>query len=153
MPYYNGIFNGANAFQSSVPGTPVYPQPQSQMYTYQPQQSAGTNGTIEVNSKESAHQYCQRMGPNSTSPAMFDTTHVGIMYIGTTDGAGVPTVEAFDYFPHVDKPAQPALDSSQYVSRTELENIVKQLREEISNGIHGPIQPATTPTDGLAATS
>jgi hypothetical protein len=84
---------------------------------------------------------------------MFDTTHVGIMYIGTTDGAGVPTVETFDYSPHVDEPVQPAFDSSQYVSRTELEDIVKRLREEISNGIHGSIQPAATPTDGPATAS
>ena len=150
MPYYNGLFSGANAFQSSVP---VYPQPQPQMFTYQPQQSAGTDGTVKVNGRDSAYQFCQRMGPNSTSPAMFDTTHVGIMYIGTTDGAGVPTVEAFDYNPHVDEPVQSTFDSSQYVSRTELEDIVKRLREEINNGIHGSVQPATTSTDGPVATS
>ena len=79
---------------------------------------------------------------------MFDTTNVGIMYLGTTDGAGVPTVEAFDYTPHVDEQAKP-VDTSQYVSRSELDEIIRQLKEEISNGIHGSVQAATTaiPTD------
>jgi len=149
VPYYYG-------YQAQTPVTPSYPVIPSSvggLPSFSPQQSVGMDGTVKVNSKESAHQYCQRMGPNSTSPAMFDTTHVGIMYIGTTDGAGVPTVETFDYSPHVDEPAQPAFDSSQYVSRTELEDIVRQLREEISNGIHGPIQAATIPTDGPVAAS
>jgi hypothetical protein len=126
VPYYYG-------YQAQTPVTPSYPVIPSSvgaLPSFSPQQSAGTDGTVKVNGRDSAYQFCQRMGPNSTSPAMFDTTHVGIMYIGTTDGAGVPTVEAFDYSPHIDDQAKP-IDMSQYVSRSELDEVVRKLREEI----------------------
>lgn len=134
-----------------LPQSPQMPQPFQLPPPYQ--QSANVDHTIKVSGRDSAYQYCQRMGPNSTSPAMFDTTRVGIMYIGTTDGAGMPTIEAFDYSPHVDEQDTPAIDPSQYVSRTEFDDVVRQIKEAI-NGIHGQaqaMQPATVPTNGPVA--
>lgn len=130
-------------------------QQQMLMPPYQPQQSVGgIDYTIQVSGKESAYQYCQKMGPNCTSPAMFDTTNIGIMYIGRTDSAGTPSIEAFDFVPHVEKPEAPAIDPTQYVSRTEFQGIadqVQQLKEAI-NGIHGQSQATAVPTTNAAST-
>ena len=128
-----------------LPQSPAFNQfnqmPQFQQPAYQQQQSVGTDSTVKVNGRESAYQYCQKMGPNCTSPALFDTTQVGVMYIGTTDGAGVPTIEAFDYTPHIEEAKE--IDASQYVSRSEFDDVVSQLKEAI-NGIHGQAQAAAT---------
>lgn len=135
-----------------LPQSQVFDQfnqtPQFQQPAYLNHQSVGTDYTVKVNGRQSAYQYCQKMGPNCTSPALFDTTQVGIMYIGTTDGAGMPTIETFDYSPHVEEQTSPAIDTSQYVSRSEFDDVVKQLKEAI-NGIHGQSQAAAATASSI----
>lgn len=85
------------------------------------------------------------MPPNSTSPALFNTNGK-VFYIVSTDGAGMPTLETFDFMPHVDeKPVQ--IDGAQFVSRAEFDEFAAKVNAVLGagNGIHGPVQ-----TDGAA---
>lgn len=97
----------------AFPYTPTWAPPALQQFapsTAQPVQPVvmpsvqPTNGIIKVSGRESAAAYL--MPPNSTSPALFDTNGK-TFYIKTTDGAGVGTVEAFDFSEHVEEAPQP----------------------------------------------
>lgn len=102
------------------------------------------SGPTKLNGPESALEFGRSMPPNSMSEALFDI-HGGVFYIVSTDGAGVPSLETFDYSPHVDK--APPAPTSQAVSREEFEALVAKVNDmEAHNGIHGPVQP-----DGAAS--
>lgn len=117
-------------------GQPVMPMPYQQP----------VNGIVKVNGRDSALQY--NLPPNSTSPALFDSSGT-CFYIVTTDGAGAKTVEVFDFTPHVDKPA-----GDQFVSRREFEDFVAKVSSAIGafDGVHGPVQAAAnTVPEGAAS--
>lgn len=78
--------------------------------------------------------------PNSTSPALFDNNGK-TFYIKTTDGAGVGTVEAFDYVEHVDMQPVPVA----YVSREEFDTLASKV-DALVEGKHVEV-PATVPAD------
>lgn len=121
-----------------LPQLPTYQAPQVQPYQ-QP-----VNGTTQVSGPESAMQYGRRMPPNSTSPALFNTNGK-VFYIVTTDGAGMPTLETFDFSPHVEEqPIQ--IDGAQFVSRQEFESFTAKVNAALGalNGIHEPVPTAGT---------
>lgn len=101
-------------------------------------------GSVKVNGQQSAMQFGQSMPPNSESDPLFDAAG-GVFYIVSTDGAGVPSVEAFDYTPHVQETVQ--IDGAQFVSRQEFDEFTAKVNAAIgaiNNGIHGPVQASTT---------
>lgn len=115
MPYQNMFGNQY---------MPTFQQPQ---WSSQP-----VNGVVKVNGRDSAMQY--QLPPNSTSPALFDNNGK-TFYIVSTDGTGMKTVEAFDFFPHVEQPPEP---DNRYVGRHEFDEVISQIKEAI-NGIHGSV--------------
>jgi len=122
-PYYQQQMQALQQLQTSP-----------QVMPYQQQ-----NGPTKVNGPQSALQMGYGLGPNRTSEAIFDLNGK-VFYIVTTDGAGMPTVESFDFFPHVNQPTEVG---NQYVSRSEFDNVIAQLKEAIDE-IHGPVQADTT---------
>ena len=118
-------------------GQPVIPS----MQTYQ----QPVNGVIKVNGRDSAMQY--QLPPNSTSPALFDSTG-SCFYIVTTDGTGMKTVECFDFTPHKDE--QPVnIDGAQFVSKQEYDQFVAKVSAalEALNGVHEPVSTAVPAAD------
>lgn len=107
--------------------------------TVQPPAYTMPQGPTKVNGPQSAMQMGYQMGPNRMSEAIFDTNGK-VFYIVTTDGAGVPSLETFDFSPHV---AAPTEVGDQYVPRSEFNTVIAQLKEAI-DGIHGPVQAAAT---------
>ena len=121
-----------------MPQLPTYQAPQVQPYQ-QP-----VNGTTQVSGPESAMQYGRRMPPNSTSPALFNTNGK-VFYIVSTDGAGMPSLETFDFSPHVEE--QPIkIDGAQFVSRTEYDQFVAKVNAALGalNGVHESVSAAST---------
>ena len=76
------------------------------------------NGLISVTGIEAARAY--PLPPNSSMP-MFDADK-DVMYVKTTDGAGFPTVKAYE-FNLVEAPTRGA----DYVSREEFNALVERL--------------------------
>lgn len=135
MPYQPYQSTWSNPYMPQVqqyqPAMPSVTQPYQQP----------TNGTIQVSGPESAMQYGRRMSPNSISQALFDTNGK-VFYIVSTDGAGMPSLETFDYSPHKEEPIQ--IDGAQFVSKQEYDQFVAKVSaalEAIENGVH-----ATVPT-------
>lgn len=123
-----------------LPQLPTYQPPQVQPYQ-QP-----VNGTTQVSGPESAMQYGRRMPPNSTSQALFNTNGK-VFYIVSTDGAGMPSLETFDFSPHVDEqPVQ--IDGAQFVSRKEFEDFTAKVNAALGalNGVHESVPTADTST-------
>lgn len=130
---------------STAIGQSVIPAQQAQLMNgWQPP----ANGITKLSGRESAYQYGQRMPPNSMSQALFDTNGK-VFYIVTTDGAGMPTVEEFDFSPHVE--STPVVERPEYVGRKEFDDLVAKV-EALGNGIHGSVQPAATADGGTAVT-
>lgn len=120
----------------------VYPSPSfwPQPYMPQPYQPPQPAPIIKVNGRESAMQY--QLPPNSMSQPLFDANGK-MFYIVSTDGAGMKTIETFDFSPHVEE--APPAPSFETVSRREFDELVAKVRSmEVNDGIHGPIQPAGT---------
>lgn len=136
MPYqpYQSTWN--NPYMPANATTLPYQIPQAT----QPYQQS-VNGVIKVNGRDSAIQY--QLPPNSMSPALFDQNGK-TFYIVSTDGAGAKTVEAFDFFPHVDEqPIQ--IDGAQFVSKQEFDDFAAKVNAVlgvVENGIHAAVQPA-----------
>jgi hypothetical protein len=86
------------------------------------------NGLIRVTGEEGAKAYA--LPPNSVMP-LFDANE-DILYIKTTDGAGFPTIIAYDYRRRAACQPQPA----EYVTRSEFD----QLKEMVFGGKQ-PFQP------------
>lgn len=142
MPYtpYQPTWN--NPYLSQNPYQPVMPS-----QTVQPYQQP-VNGVIKVNGRDSAMQYGHRLPPNSTSQPIFDNNGK-VFYVVSTDGAGVPSIETFDFSPHVEQqPVQ--IDGAQFVSRAEFDEFTKKVNAALGaiNGVHEPV-----PTAGTAASN
>lgn len=132
MPYpYNPYLqNPYLSQQTMLPPQPVMPQAQP------------VNGITQVSGPESAMQFGRNMPPNSTSQALFDSNGK-VFYVVSTDGAGMPSLETFDFSPHVQ--AQPVMTNGDYVSRSEFQTLADKVNQLIggTNGIDGPVQAAT----------
>lgn len=105
------------------------------------------NGVIKVNGRDSAMQYGHRLPPNSTSQPIFDNNGK-VFYVVSTDGAGVPSIETFDFSPHVEQqPVQ--IDGAQFVSRREFDDFTAKVNAALGaiNGVHATV-PATGTADG-----
>lgn len=120
-----------------------YQVPQT-VQTYQPQPmpvAPPVNGVIKVNGRDSALQY--QLPPNSMSPALFDQNG-RTFYIVSTDGAGTKTVEAFDFFPHVEEqPIQ--IDGAQFVSKQEFDEFAAKVNAVLgvaNDGVHAAVPAA-----------
>ena len=121
-------------YMQNIPA--ITPVQQTQSYPH------ATSGPTKVNGPQSAIQIGYQMGPNRMSEAIFDMSGK-VFYIVSTDGAGVPSVETFDFSPHVQP--EPAV-GGQYVQRSEFDEVIGQLKEAI-NGIHGSVQTDATTAD------
>ena len=76
---------------------------------------------IKVNGIESARAY--QMPPNSTV-ALFDANN-DVFYIRSTDGAGFPTIRAFDFHEHIEAQATPV----DYVTRQEFNELIERIEK------------------------
>lgn len=105
------------------------------------------NGVIKVSGPNSALQYGYRLPPNSTSQPIFDNNGK-VFYVVSTDGAGVPSIETFDFSPHVEE-APVTIDGAQFVSRVEFDEFTKKVNAALGaiNGLHAAV-PATVPAAG-----
>lgn len=140
MPYqpYQPTWNNPYLAQS-----PYQPVMQQQTMPVQYQTTAqGTNGITQVNGPDSAMQYV--MGPNSTSPALFDSNGK-VFYVVSTDGTGTKSLETFDYSPRAD--AEPVvIDGVEFASKKEFDELAAKVSvlTEVINGSHAAVseQPA-----------
>lgn len=94
-------------------------------------QSQG-NDLIKVNGLEGAKAY--QMHPNSRV-ALFDGNE-DLMYIKTTDGAGFPDIQTYEY----KKIQSTSSATPDYVSLKELEEFKKEIKEEVINDVKQLIQ-------------
>lgn len=149
MPYqptWNNPYLTHNPYQSMMQNQTV-PQYQQQ---YQQSYQQPVNGITQVNGPQSALQIS--LPPNSISNPLIDSSFdgkKGVFYIVSTDGTGSKSLEAFDFSPHVEQ--QPQVDNSQFVSRSEFDELsmrVNVILGALNNGIHGPVQATGTPTNG-----
>ena len=89
------------------------------------------NGINWVQGVEGAKAY--QVAPNS-NVLLMDSENNGRMYIKTCDNIGMCTLRYFDYVETTAAPAKtPEIDTSQFVTRTELSNIISELKEGMSN--------------------
>ena len=133
----------------SNPYLPSYNQGQPVTPMVQPYQQP-VNGVIKVNGRDSAMQYGHRLPPNSTSQPIFDNNGK-VFYVVSTDGAGVPSIETFDFSPHVEEqPIQ--IDGAQFVSRQEFESFTAKVNAALGalNGVHAAVPAAPVPAAGTA---
>ena len=149
MPYsptWNNPYLSPQAMQAFYP----YPSLQQQQMLAAQAQTTQSN-IIKVNGPDSALQY--PVAPGTQSQPLFDNAG-GVFYIVTADGAGSKTIEAFDFTPHVEpQPQQPA---ELYVTRSEYTDLLarfQQLKEEVTNGIHGPVQSDRTAATEVGPTA
>lgn len=119
MPYPSYQPTWGNPYLSQNPYQPVAPS--------QPMTQAPVNGIIKVNGRESAMQY--PLPPNSTSYPLIDSGfdgNSGVFYVVSTDGAGMKSIEAFDFT--VKKTGmQAAPGDGQFVSRSEFDALRSQV--------------------------
>lgn len=117
-PYNNNNNNYLN--RSYVPSTP----------TTQQQQQSYQNNIIWVKGKENARS--MQIPPNST--VILLDSEVGKFYIKTTDDIGLGKLRVFSYVEEPDNDSTntsssvPNIDLSNYVTKTELEEIVKEIK-------------------------
>lgn len=130
MPYaptWNNSYLAQNQYQPVIPSQTLQPYQQP------------VNGVIKVSGPNSALQYGYRLPPNSTSQPIFDNNGK-VFYVVTTDGAGVPSIETFDFSPHVEQqPVQ--IDGAQFVSRSEFDEFTKKVTAALGaiNGVHAAV--------------
>ena len=98
--------------------------------TTQQQQQVYQNNIIWVKGKENARS--MQIPPNST--VMLLDSEVGKFYIKTTDDIGLGRLRVFSYVEEPDNDSStnsssvPNIDLSNYVTKTELEEIVKEIK-------------------------
>lgn len=95
-----------------------------------------TNGINWVQGIEGAKAY--QLAPSS-NVMLLDSDVDGRFYIKTSDNIGMCTLRIFKYEEITEEP-KPNVDMSQYVTRTELEEMIKSLKGESVD--EQPIQPA-----------
>lgn len=122
---------------------------------YQPQPmpvQQPVNGIIKVNGRDSALQY--QLPPNSMSQALFDQNG-RVFYIVSTDGAGTKTVEAFDFFPHVEEVPRPVqIDGARFDSQQDFDDFAAKVKAVIGvtgNELHAAVPAAAEPAVPAAA--
>lgn len=141
MPYtptWNNPYLTQNPYQPIIPSQTLQPYQQP------------VNGVIKVNGRDSAMQYGYRLPPNSTSQPIFDNNGK-VFYVVSTDGAGVPSIETFDFSPHVEE--QPIkIDGAQFVSRQEFESFTAKVNAALGalNGVHEPVPAVPVSAAGTA---
>lgn len=144
-PYMAGMpgqFNPSQYMQMMNQQVPQMGQFNAQMTAQQPM-----NGLTRVTGMEGAKAY--QMPANSVV-ALFDDAN-DIFYVKSTDGAGFPTIRAFDFFEHKEQqtPSQQVINPEAYATKQELQTLQYQLEEVkgmISNGKQSVSdQPATEP--------
>ena len=115
-PYMNNNYINRNY-------TPSQPTTQQQQQVYQ-------NNIIWVKGKENARS--MQVPPNST--VILLDSEVGKFYIKTTDDIGLGKLRVFSYVEEPDNDSVntsssvPNIDLSNYVTKTELEEIVKEIK-------------------------
>lgn len=115
-PYMNNNYINRNY-------TPSQPTTQQQQQVYQ-------NNIIWVKGKENARS--MQVPPNST--VILLDSEVGKFYIKTTDDIGLGKLRVFSYVEEPDNDSTntsssvPNIDLSNYVTKTELEEIVKEIK-------------------------
>lgn len=110
-------------------GLNLNPQP----YTPNPQtpQIGQNNGITWVQGVEGAKAY--QLAPNSNT-ILLDSETDGRMYIKTCDNIGMCTLRYFNYKETTATPAKASeIDTSQFVTRSELSGIISELKEGLSN--------------------
>ena len=133
----NGIYGGMG-YQPFQPGTAQqFAMDQMQQYQQRVQTQQPGTQLIRVTGMEGAKAY--QMPPNSAVP-LFDADS-DVMYVKTTDGAGFPTIRAFEFKP-IEDPAS-ATGSDQYVTRAEFDQTMAVIKEAISGAQQPVQQPAT----------
>lgn len=105
----------------------IYPQNQFKYpYSYTPRPTTTTNnGIIWVQGLEGAKAY--QLMPNSNC-ALFDSENEGIAYIKTSDEIGMCNLRTLKY-EEISPTTTPTVDTSQFVTRAELDSIIKELKE------------------------
>ena len=88
--------------------------------SYQPR----TNGITWVQGVEGAKAY--QLMPNSNT-ILLDSENEGVFYIKTSDNVGMCNLRIFKYEEIHNTPTQ-QIDTSQFVTRSELEEIIAQLK-------------------------
>ena len=95
---------------------PYMPQPRYQ----QPQ----TNGITWVQGVEGAKAF--QLIPNSNT-VLLDSENDGIFYIKTSDNVGMCNLRVFKYEEITEAPRQQQIDTSQFVTRKELEEALAKI--------------------------
>lgn len=135
----NGVVNGMNNFNQMGNNLnpsfqrnstfPTYFNPSSSQATATP-----TNNIIWVQGTEGAKAF--QLNPNSVA-ILLDSEEENKMYIKISDNIGMCSLRIFDYkeVPVVNNKAtiNESLDLSEYVKRSELDDLVKELKEILAN--------------------
>lgn len=83
------------------------------------------NGITWVQGVEGAKAY--QLMPNSNI-MLLDSENDGVFYIKTSDNVGMCNLRIFKYEEVLDQPKAPAIDTSQFVTHTELEEALNKIR-------------------------
>lgn len=103
------------------------PYPQTNPYLQQP---APNNGINWVQGIEGAKAW--QMQPNSNT-MLLDSENDGIFYIKTSDNVGMCNLRMFKYEEITSQQKQPAVDMSEYVKRSELEELITTIMGGMKN--------------------
>ena len=158
MPNNNYINSGSNSMWNT---NPFYPNPNlysnnylnrnnnnyipSQQSSLQQQQQVHQNNIIWVKGKENARS--MQLPPNST--VILLDSEVGKFYIKTTDDIGLGKLRVFSYIEEPDNDSStnsssvPNVDLSNYVTKAELEQIVKEIKQKDNDPIISTIKSNT----------
>ena len=141
MPNMNNNYNWSNPVNTQIPysSNPYsnnyinrsyqsYNQPQQQQQFYS--NNNNQNNIIWVKGKQNARS--MQLPPNST--VILLDSEVGKFYIKTTDDIGLGKIRVFSYIEEPDNDptntssSTPNVDLSNYVTKTELEEIIKEIK-------------------------
>ena len=113
QPYMNPMFYGNS--RNFQPQANVAPLQQN-------------NHIVWVNGIEGAKGY--QLEPNSNI-LLLDSDTEGKMYIKTCDNVGMCNLRIFDYMEVTDTPAQPQVDTTNFVTKDEMQNAINQAVERL----------------------
>ena len=94
---------------------------QNQFQQYRPQ----TNNIMWVQGVEGAKAY--QLSPN-TNAMLMDSENDGIFYIKTSDNIGMCNLRVFKYEELKDTPTTQQIDTSQFVTRAELNELLEKMK-------------------------
>lgn len=87
-----------------------------------------TNGITWIQGVEGAKAY---QLPANSNVLLMDSENDGIFYIKVSDNIGMCTLRVFKYEEISNTPSQ--VDTSQFVTRDELTQIIKEMKESVNN--------------------